>query len=80
MKKRYNLTKFGGTKRIPKFCQIYEGIPLKQACQNSNFNHLRLADNFFRIGKYQLKIKFDKIWGYENGGSIHTFQPFKLDS
>ena len=23
----------------------------------------------FRVNKYKEKIKFDKIWGYQNGGS-----------
>ena len=28
--------------------------------------HLRKTDEIFRIDKYKLKIKFDKIWGYHN--------------
>ena len=46
-----------------------EGIPLKQGRQDSNFNHLRWTDENFRIGKYEEKIKFDKIWGYRNAVS-----------
>ena len=46
-----------------------EGIPLKQGRQDSNFNHLRWTDENFRIGKYEGKIKFDKIWGYRNAVS-----------
>ena len=42
---------------------------LKQGCQNSNFNHLPWTDEIFRKGKYEEKIKFDKIWEYRNGES-----------
>ena len=41
-------------------------IPLKQGCQNSNFNHLLWTDEIFRIGKYEEKIKFGKVWGNDN--------------
>ena len=33
------------------------------------FNHLCQTHEIFRIGKYYKKIKFDKAWGYQNGGS-----------
>ena len=31
------------------------------------FNHSRETHEIFRVIKYKKKIKFDKIWGYQNG-------------
>ena len=45
-----------------------EGIFFKQGCHNSKFNHLCWTDEIFRIGKNEEKIKFDKIWEYQNKG------------
>ena len=33
------------------------------------FYHSRYTHEIFRVGKYEEKIKFDLIWGYQNGGS-----------
>ena len=54
--KRSNLTKFGGTGT-----KRNEGMSVRQGCQNSNFNHFCWTDEIFRVGKYEEKIKFDKI-------------------
>ena len=32
------------------------------------FNHSHKTDEIFRIDKYKLKIKYDKIWGYHSEG------------
>ena len=69
MKERLDLTKFRGTKL---------GVPLKQGRQNSSFlmthaGHIKI----FRVGKYEKKIKFDKILRYENRGSDQT-RPSKI--
>ena len=39
------------------------------------FNRSLLTHEIFRVGKYNKKIKFDKIWGYQNGGSPKTGPP-----
>ena len=31
-------------------------------------NHTSKTNETFRVGKYEEKIKFDKIWVYQNGG------------
>ena len=40
--------------------------PLKRGRQTSNFltTHARLK--ILRMDKYKLKMKYDKIWGYQN--------------
>ena len=50
-----------------------EENPLKQGRQNSNFNHLRWTHEIFRIGKYEGKLKFDRIWKFYNGLSLSNF-------
>ena len=35
------------------------------------FNHSRQTHKIFRIGKYEKKIKFDKIRGYQNRESFN---------
>ena len=57
MKKKWSLTKSGGAKTKEFF---------KQGCQNSKFNHLLWTDEIFRID--EIKIRFDKIWVYQNEG------------
>ena len=39
------------------------------------FNHLCQTHEIFRVGKYYKNIKFDEIWGYQNGGSPQTGPP-----
>ena len=34
------------------------------------FRHLCQTHEIFRIDKYYKKIKLDKVWGYQNGGSL----------
>ena len=34
------------------------------------FNRSLLTHEIFRVGKYNKKIKFDKIWGYQNGDPL----------
>ena len=34
------------------------------------FNHSCWAHEIFRICKYEEKIKFDEIWGYQNEGIL----------
>ena len=42
-------------------------------------NHTCYTHEIFRVGKYEVKIKFDKIWAYQNGGTPQTGPPkFKL--
>ena len=38
-------------------------------------NHTCLTHEMFRVGKYEEKIKFDKIWAYQNGGTVQTGSP-----
>ena len=43
---------------------------MKESSSNkdSKFNHLHWTDEIFRIGENEEKIKFDKIWEYQNEG------------
>ena len=70
---RQDKTKYGDTKK--------KG-PLKQGCQNSNFNHWRWTAKIVKIGKHEPKIKFDKILGVPQWGSPSNentkFQTFSL--
>ena len=43
-------------------------VPLKRGHRNSNFLTTHAKHEIFRIGKYEKKIKFDKIWRYLNEG------------
>ena len=39
--------------------------------QNPKFKLLNLLSwtkEIFKVSKYKEKIKFDKVWGYQNGG------------
>ena len=47
------------------------GGTLKWGYQKSNFltthaGHMK----FYRVGKYEEKIKFDRIWAYQNSGYL----------
>ena len=33
------------------------------------FNHSRLTNEIFRVGKYEEKIKYEKIFGYSSNGA-----------
>ena len=55
-----------------------EGSPSNGA--EKLFNRLCQTHEIFGIGKYYKKIKFDKVWGYQNGGFPFKrgFQNFEL--
>ena len=47
-----------------------EGTPQMGPPKFQLFNRLCLAYEIFRICKYEEKIKFDEIWGYQNEGIL----------
>ena len=71
------MTKFGGAKME---------IPSNEDTKFKISNCLSYTHEIFRIGKYEGKIKFDKNFGYHNGGfslngatKLKNFCPLKLD-
>ena len=61
------MTKFGGTET--------GGPPQTGPKKFQLFNHTCETHEIFRFGKYEEKIKFDKIWVYQNGGTPQTGSP-----